>query len=172
MQAVGRALRLDGDRDKTAYIFVPVLLEPGQDPVSALQSSAYGPVWRVVSALAAHDETLSEELDIRRRALGRSNGRSGNNPLSAMPDWLQFSGVPVPEQFARAITVHAVRSTTASWEEHLGAAAAYSEKHGDLLAPVTTSPNQDCHWGSGSARPATSTRTKPSHRHVYPSSTR
>ncbi|WP_241672041.1 hypothetical protein [Streptomyces sp. IB2014 016-6] len=55
---MGRALRLGGKRDKTAYIIVPILMEPGQDPVEALKSSAYAPVWQVVNAPAAHDETL------------------------------------------------------------------------------------------------------------------
>ncbi|MCX4681528.1 Helicase associated domain protein [Streptomyces sp. NBC_01433] len=132
VQAVGRALRLGGQKDKTAYILVPVLMEPGQDPVSALQGSAYAPVWQVVSALAAHDEALGADLEARRRALGRSYLPSGET-LTELPEWLQINGVPVPHRFAEAITVQAVRSTTASWEEHLGAAASYADEHGDLL---------------------------------------
>ncbi|WP_197370480.1 helicase associated domain-containing protein, partial [Streptomyces clavuligerus] len=126
-------LRLGGRRDKMAHIFVPVVLEPGQDPVGALQGSAYGPVWQVVSALAAHDEALGAELDARRHDLGRyrSPGREGS--LRELPGWLRFNGVPVPPRFAEAITVATVRSTTSSWEENLGAAAGYAEEHGDLL---------------------------------------
>ncbi|MGW6745020.1 Helicase associated domain protein [Streptomyces sp. NPDC055025] len=136
VQAVGRALRLGGKKDKIAYIVVPVLMEPGQDPVSALQGSAYAPVWQVVSALAAHDETLGAELEARRRELGRSH-RPSKETLTELPKWLQLKGIPVPHRFAEAITVQAVRSTTTSWEEHLGAAAAYADEHGDLL--VSTS---------------------------------
>lgn len=135
VQAVGRALRLGGDPNKTAYIFVPVLLAQGQDPVDALEDSVYGPVWRVVNALAAHDETLGQELDARRRELGRKSRASGNS-VTELPDWLRISGVPVPERFARAITVHTVRSTTSSWEEKVGAAAAYAAEHGNLLPHV------------------------------------
>ncbi|MFI6281630.1 Helicase associated domain protein [Streptomyces sp. NPDC050988] len=132
VQAVGRALRLGGRTDKTAYIFVPVLMEPGQDPVSALQDSAYGPVWQVVSALAAHDEALGAELEARRRELG-GGYQPSRDPLADLPEWLQVHGIPVPHRFAQAITVKAVRSTTASWEEHVGAAVAYAAEHGDLL---------------------------------------
>ncbi|MDH6222749.1 DEAD/DEAH box helicase [Streptomyces pseudovenezuelae] len=131
VQAIGRALRLGGKTDKTAYIFVPVLLEPGQDPVSALQGSAYAPVWQVVSALAAHDEALGAELEARRRDLGRDY--QPGKALMELPAWLQVHGIPVPHRFAQAITVKAIRSTTPSWEEHVGAAAAYADQHGDLL---------------------------------------
>lgn len=132
VQAVGRALRLGGETDKTAYILVPVLMEPGQDPVSALQGSAYAPVWQVVSAMAAHDEALRAELDVRRRELGAGHCAAGR-PVPELPEWLQIHGIPVPRRFAEAISVQTVRSTTASWEEHLGAAAAYVAEHGDLL---------------------------------------
>ncbi|MEU6353591.1 Helicase associated domain protein [Streptomyces sp. NPDC047072] len=131
VQAVGRALRLGGRNDKTAYIFVPVLMEPGQDPVSALQDSAYSPVWQVVSALAAHDEALGAELEARRRELGR--GYQSRETLADLPQWLQVHGIPVPHRFAEAITVKAVRSTTASWEEHVGALIDYAAEHRDLL---------------------------------------
>jgi superfamily II DNA or RNA helicase len=131
VQAIGRALRLGGKTDKTAYIFVPVLMEPGQDPVSALQGSAYAPVWQVVSALAAHDEALGAELEARRYDLGRDD--RPRDALMELPEWLQFHGIPVPHRFAQAITVKAIRSTTPSWEEHVGAAAAYAEQHGNLL---------------------------------------
>ncbi|MDX3854868.1 DEAD/DEAH box helicase [Streptomyces sp. AK02-01A] len=148
VQAVGRALRLGGMKDKTAYILVPVLMEPGQDPVSALQGSAYAPVWQVVSALAAHDEALGAELDARRRALGGSHRTSGGT-LTELPKWLQFRGIPVPDRFAEAITVQAVRSSTTSWEEYLGAAAAYADEHGNLLVRtdfVTESGLTLGHW--------------------------
>lgn len=130
VQALGRALRLGGKKDKTAYILVPVLMEPGQDPIGALQGSAYAPVWQVVRALAAHDEALGAELEARRRELGRT---PCGQTLDELPEWLHITGMPVPHRFAEAITVQAVRSTTVSWEEHMGAAAAYVAEHGDLL---------------------------------------
>ncbi|MFF3957459.1 Helicase associated domain protein [Streptomyces sp. NPDC001890] len=133
VQAVGRALRLGDEKEKTAYILVPVLMGAGQEPVSALEDSAYAPVWNVVSALAAHDDDLRADLEARRRELGASSYHPDRNTLSHVPDWLHISGMPVPDRFAEAITTQAVRSTTDSWEEHVGAAAAYAAEHGDLL---------------------------------------
>ncbi|MGY3056208.1 superfamily II DNA or RNA helicase [Streptomyces sp. TE3672] len=133
VQAVGRALRLGNEKEKTAYILVPVLMGAGQEPVSALEDSAYAPVWSVVSALAAHDDGLRADLEARRRELGASNFDPARNALSRVPEWLHISGMPVPDRFAEAITTQAVRSATDSWEEYAGAAAAYAAEHGDLL---------------------------------------
>jgi len=134
VQAVGRALRL-GKRSgpKTASILVPVHLGPGQDPESALEASAYAPVWQVIRGLAAHDDDLAAQLAAQRRTLGLG----GNYPEDAreLPDWLRITGVPVPPGFAAAITVRAIRSTTETWNEFLGAAAAFKAEHGHLLIP-------------------------------------
>lgn len=132
VQAVGRALRLGGKEDKTAYIFVPVVIGAGEDPVSALEGSAYGHLWQVVSALAAHDEDLAANLEARRHDLGR-NSYDASRALMGTPDWLSFSGTAIPDGFAQAITVRTVRSMTTSWEEYVGAASAYAKEKGDLL---------------------------------------
>ncbi|WP_369228503.1 Helicase associated domain protein (plasmid) [Streptomyces sp. R39] len=133
IQAVGRALRLGGKKEKMAYVVIPVLLDPGQDPVSALEGSAYAPVWRVVQALAAHDESIAARLKASRAVLGRSH--DGGSDLAETPEWLAFSGVPVPPAFAAAITAHAIRSATESWEEFFGAAQEYHDKTGNLDVP-------------------------------------
>ncbi|WP_329317972.1 DEAD/DEAH box helicase [Streptomyces sp. NBC_01262] len=134
VQAVGRALRL-GKRSgpKTASILVPVHLGPGQDPEAALEASAYAPVWQVVRGLAAHDDDLATHLAAQRRSLGLSD----NYPEDSreLPDWLRITGVPVPPGFAAAITVRAIRSTTETWNEFLGGAAAFKAEHGHLLIP-------------------------------------
>ncbi|MFB7270677.1 Helicase associated domain protein [Streptomyces sp. NPDC056244] len=133
VQALGRAMRLGGQPDKTAYIIVPVLLKPGQDAVSALEGSAYAPVWRVAQALRAQDETFAAALDAARAAIGQAGtprARLGN-----VPDWLHVSGISVPAAFVSAITVHAVTATTETWEEYYGAACAYQQREGNLLIP-------------------------------------
>ncbi|MEV8605593.1 Helicase associated domain protein [Streptomyces griseoviridis] len=135
VQAVGRALRRGNHQGpKTAYILVPVHLGPGETPETALDSSAYASVWQVLRSLSAHDEEFAARLADLRRRLGSLNGR----PLPScnqLPDWLHISGVPVPPGFADAITVRAVRSSTETWEEFLGACAAYKAEHGNLLVP-------------------------------------
>lgn len=135
VQAVGRALRRGNHQGpKTAYILVPVHLGPGESPETALDSSAYASVWQVLRALSAHDDEFAARLAGLRRKLGSLNGR----PLptrNQLPEWLHITGVPVPPGFADAITVRAVRSSTETWEEFLGACAAYKAEHGDLLVP-------------------------------------
>ncbi|MDF5756575.1 DEAD/DEAH box helicase [Spongiactinospora sp. TRM90649] len=133
IQAIGRALRR-GARPgpKTASVIIPVILGPGDDPETALQASAYAPLWQIVRALATHDEDLTVRLTEQRRNIG------GDQTLSysmKIPEWLHISGVPVPDGFASAITVQTVRCATSSWEEKYGACSAYYAKHGDLLVP-------------------------------------
>ncbi|MFF9076115.1 Helicase associated domain protein [Streptomyces sp. NPDC014872] len=136
IQAVGRALRLGGRREKTAYVIVPVLLEPGQDPVSALEGSAYGPVWRVIQALAAHDEMLASSLKASRTELGHADADDAGGGPRDVPEWLAFTGAPVPPTFASAITAYAIRSATESWDELFGAAEQYRKRTGNLLVPT------------------------------------
>nr|WSX75829.1 Helicase associated domain protein [Streptomyces sp. NBC_00899] len=136
IQAIGRALRLGGRPDKVAHILVPVVLAPDQDPVAALEASAYEPVWRITQALCAHDEDFVRSLNAARASLGHSPSAAGL-PRSELPQWLQFAGAtPIPAGFAAAIGLHAVRTVTESWEEYFGAARAYREVHQDLLIPV------------------------------------
>ncbi|MEU4234831.1 Helicase associated domain protein [Nonomuraea sp. NPDC026600] len=138
IQAIGRALRLGTQPGpKTASIIVPVILEPGEDPETALSTSAYAGVWQVVGALAAHDEDLASHLSTLRRQLGDDSLRTGakDSPDRPLLEWLRVTGVPVPPGFAAAITVQAIRASTHSWEEYYGAAEAYYAQAGDLLVP-------------------------------------
>ncbi|WP_188196676.1 DEAD/DEAH box helicase [Nonomuraea sp. SYSU D8015] len=138
IQAIGRALRRGTQPGpKTASIIVPVILGPGEDPETALDTSAYASVWQVVRALATHDDDLATHLSTLRRRLGTGSARTDATDSSEwpLPDWLRITGVPVPPGFANAITVRTVRASTHSWEEYYGAAQAYSAEFGDLLVP-------------------------------------
>ncbi|MEU4231096.1 Helicase associated domain protein [Nonomuraea sp. NPDC026600] len=138
IQAIGRALRRGNQPGpKTASIIVPVILEPGEDPETALATSAYAGVWQVVGALAAHDEELASHLSTLRRQLGNDSLLAGAkvSPDRPLLEWLRVTGVPVPDGFAAAITVQAIRASTHSWEEYYGAAEAYYAQAGDLLVP-------------------------------------
>lgn len=129
IQAIGRAVRLGGRPDKIATIIVPILAEPGIDVETALSGSAYAPVWQVMQALRSHDDELAAELDkLRRHGIG-PGGRQ------RVARWLQVDGIDIDENFVNAITVRLIKSATAAWEEFYGAAIAYTEEYGDLLAP-------------------------------------
>jgi superfamily II DNA or RNA helicase len=135
-QALGRALRTGGRADKTATVIIPVPLGPEDTPESALEGSAYAPVWRTVRALRAHDERLAQRIDAMRLARGRAAYET-RPPRLVLPQWLQVAGVPVPAHFADAITLRMVREGAPVWEEMYGRALAYRERYGDL------EPDQD-----------------------------
>ncbi|WP_439681599.1 Helicase associated domain protein [Embleya sp. MST-111070] len=139
IQAVGRALRrTDRTRPKTASIVVPVLLDPDEDPESALASGRFGPVWQTVRALAAHDEDLARQLEQARRAMGETSAGPGlQQSPGQLPSWLSVTGIPVPPGFADAVSVRTVRMTTSSWEENVGRAAAFHAREGHLAVPHT-----------------------------------
>lgn len=138
VQAVGRALRTNGDRHKVATIIVPVLLAEGQTPESALEGSAFNTVWSTLCALAAHDVAFRGQLAHHRFELGHSDEAA--TASITLPDWLTFTGAAVPEGFAEAISVRAVRMTTDAWEERLGKVARYHERTGHLLPTVVEDP--------------------------------
>ncbi|MEU7195647.1 Helicase associated domain protein [Streptomyces xinghaiensis] len=135
-QALGRALRL-GDRTerKIATVLIPVHLSPGQDAEAALDNSSFAPVWQVVRALAAHDETLAARLTKLRRHLGSGKGQLDAAGRLHLPEWLHITGIPVPDGFAAAVNVQMIRSTTSSWEELLGACTAFHSEYGHLRVP-------------------------------------
>ncbi|MFD4554887.1 Helicase associated domain protein [Streptomyces sp. NPDC058469] len=137
IQGTGRAMRLsDRSTPKTATIMVPVFLQEDQDPETALSSTPFGPVWQTVRALASHDESLHRQLETARRSLA-APAADGTVDLGAgtegeLPEWLSFTGIPVPADFADAIAVRTVRATTTVWPEYLQAAETYRAEHGDL----------------------------------------
>jgi len=145
IQAIGRALRSGGNRRKIARIIVPVWLGPGQTPESALETSGYAQVWRVVCALRAHDERFALSLDVLRRQIGEREAANAEETDPAqdlepdqrgLPSWMSFSaGQPVPAGFAKAITLKMVKHTTISWEEFFGKATIFFQKTGHLRPP-------------------------------------
>jgi superfamily II DNA or RNA helicase len=151
-QAVGRALRTGGNPDKIARILVPVMPAPGESAESALETSdAWAPVWNTVKALRSHDERLAEYLDRQRYLAGHSRYHQPDDtsPQSdgfELPAWIRLTGgQPVPDGFARAITVQMVQAAAPSWEESYGQATAFAEKH-DHLLPSRTTDVQLCNW--------------------------
>ncbi|MFE3205611.1 Helicase associated domain protein [Embleya sp. NPDC059237] len=137
-QAIGRAQRRGDPRvPKVGYIIVPAVLGPDQDPAAALESTQWSTVVQVCSALAAADEDLAAEFIEARRAQGSAPRPHSQPRLSTgePPSWLRVTGVPAPEDFARAVTVRAIHAFTSSWEERYGAARAFFLEHGHLAPP-------------------------------------
>ena len=93
---------------------------------SALDSSAFKPVWDVLRALRAHDETLAEQLDSLRREMGR-----GTVGTLALPGRIVLDlPVTVEEEFVRAFEARLVEQVTASWEFWFGLLLGFAEREG------------------------------------------
>ena len=69
IQAVGRAIRR-ADNKTLGTIVLPVLIPNELDTEKALEDSAFKPIWKVLNALRAHDDLLSEGLNSFRMTLG------------------------------------------------------------------------------------------------------
>ena len=129
VQAVGRAIRLAPDKT-VGTVVIPVFIDTDEDPETALDGSAFKPVWDVIKALRSHDDELGEELDERRRQLGRRGQRPRH------PDKIQLDlPARVGVDFARAFDVHLVEQTTASWEFWYGVLEKFVEREDHSRVP-------------------------------------
>lgn len=129
VQAVGRAIRLATDKT-IGTIVIPVFVTSDEDPIAALDNSAFKTVWDVVKALRSHDDELGEELDGLRQQLARS-GQSLYRPKKLVIDLPERVG----DDFARAFDVRLVEQTTANWEFWFGLLTQFVDQHGDACVP-------------------------------------
>ncbi|MEV0761705.1 Helicase associated domain protein [Nocardia sp. NPDC050435] len=133
VQAVGRAIRLATDK-ATGTIVIPVFVDTDQNPETALNDSSFKPVWEVIQALRAHDDSLGETLDQLRREFGIKGGEGS----------IQLPGkivldlpATVSHDFADAFDVRLVEQTTATWEFWLGLLEQFIKQEGHALIPAT-----------------------------------
>ncbi|CAM3378010.1 DEAD/DEAH box helicase [Mycobacterium colombiense] len=131
VQAVGRAIRKSEDKT-VGTIVIPVFIDTDADAETALDSSAFKPVWDVIKALRAHDEELGEQLDELRRAFSKKRGRL------RLPDKIHVDiPIRVNAEFARAFDVRLVQQTTASWEEWFAQMELFTNEHGHGRVPFS-----------------------------------
>lgn len=143
-QGIGRALRRDPNNSaKTAHIVVPVIVSDEANEAAVdteLGSSAWAPVWQVLSAMAAHDDRLARALQLANHARGArdesstilpresitpSTGESLSLPISVvLPE-----GIPI-ERFQRALAVRAVESVGDPFDYGMGQLMAFVEHEG------------------------------------------
>lgn len=130
VQAVGRAIRLADDKT-VGTIVIPVFIDTGADPDTALNDSSFKSVWRVIKALRAHDQELAEQIDTFRRDLGRRGGSA------RIPDKIHLD-VPrsVGRAFIEAFDVRLVEKTSARWEFWYGLLERYADDNGTARVAV------------------------------------
>ena len=130
IQALGRAIRKAPDK-KVGTIVLPVFIAD-DDPDRLLNDSAFKNVWDVLKALRAHDETLGEELDELRRALGRQ----ASPPRRPGRIKLDLPAARVGAAFVEAFNTRLVEQTTATWDYWFGLLLAYVSRTGDSRVPT------------------------------------
>ncbi|HTZ15553.1 MAG TPA: Helicase associated domain protein, partial [Mycobacterium sp.] len=130
VQTVGRAIRLADDKT-VGTVVIPVFIDIGTDPDTALNDSSFKSVWRVIKALRAHDEELAEQIDSFRRELGSKGGRA------RIPDKIHLD-VPrsVGKAFTDAFDVRLVEKTSARWQFWYGLLERYADDHGTARVPA------------------------------------
>jgi len=133
IQAVGRAIRLSPDKT-LGTIVVPVFLGAGEDAAETLESSAFKPVWDVVRALRAHDDSLAGELDTLRRERGRlGSSAAGEAQEISKVELVLPEGVGV--EFAKAFDVAVVDRATENIEMWFGLLEAFATREGHSRVP-------------------------------------
>jgi hypothetical protein len=132
IQSVGRAIRLS-ETKKEAFILLPILLEDGQDSETQLESSKFGPLWDVLRALRAHDETLGNEIDSLRIKLGK-DGSLGNARLSRLTLDLSTTKINI-QAFNDALHLAAVEESSSSFHEWCGLYHRFYERERHGLIP-------------------------------------
>jgi superfamily II DNA or RNA helicase len=131
VQAVGRVLRRSAGKTKGTVV-LPVFIDSASGADLTLSNSVFAPVWQVLVALRAHDETLAEELDELRRSIGRGSAGWSRLPSKVILDLPTTVG----EDFVRAFTVLLVEKTTRGWEFWYGLLEEYVRETGDATVPA------------------------------------
>jgi superfamily II DNA or RNA helicase len=130
IQAVGRAIRKAPDKT-TGTIVIPVYVDHLDDPGTALDNSAFKPVWAVINALRDHDDELAEQLDHLRRQLGRGDSQI------RLPDKIHLDlPARITKAFAHAFDVRLVQRTTSTFEDGIAHLEKYLAAHGHARVPV------------------------------------
>jgi hypothetical protein len=118
-------------------------LSPEDIAAEKLNRSKFKPIWEVINALKAHDETLRLELDKLRLALGKENS------ISEFPEKIILD-IPtsLPENIEKHLEAFILENTTESWEELFGKAYAFALQNGHLRINRETSEENSvlAHW--------------------------
>ena len=131
IQAVGRAIRKSEDKSK-GTIVLPVFLEAGDDPDTAIDASNFKPVWDVLKALRAHDEVLAEELDQYRTNLGLGAIKKSDKIVKFVFDL----PANIDPAFSKSLTTKLVEAVTSSWNFWYGLLRAHYERTATTRVPA------------------------------------
>lgn len=133
IQAVGRAIRLSKNKEKSTIV-VPVFVDNSDDAQVSIEQSRFKPIWDVLKALRSHDEVLAQELDQCRIEMAKPG-------FENIKDQFNKINIDVPvrvdSQFTKAIKTLLVEQTTTTWEYWYGLLENYVERWGHTRVPPT-----------------------------------
>lgn len=145
IQSVGRAIRKSPTKSK-GTIIIPIFVDSLSNEEEHFEKSCFKPIWQVIKALRAHDDTLAEELDSIRLELGKRSYKAPAKLVKIVFD--------VPTQinvdFSRNLQLKIASKT--SWislaDSHPEIAAQWHPTKNGILAPndVTYGSNQKVWW--------------------------
>ncbi|UCN12655.1 MULTISPECIES: DEAD/DEAH box helicase [Mycobacterium avium complex (MAC)] len=135
-QCVGRALRLDPDRDDPAVIVLPVLVDDTCDLANQVARSRFRHVYRTLLALADQDSQLADEISGTR---GRgSNSRAGQRGGAGRRlVVVDADGAPSADELYRALRLHTMRLMTPGWDFGYTQLEKYVADHGHARVPAS-----------------------------------
>ena len=133
IQAVGRAIRKSKNKE-IGTIILPVLIPTDSDAETALEDTAFKPIWAILNALKSHDDEFAVELNNLRTELGRT-GSPGNLPNRLVED-LPVDIDSLLPGFSYKLSVAILEHSTASWEFSFGLLLEYFQQTGSSRVPV------------------------------------
>ena len=148
IQAVGRAIRRSSNKT-LGTIVLPVLIPSDVDAETAVEDSAFKPIWGIINALRAHDEKLADALDELRTNLGREKSIQDEMPKKVILDLpLQIDSLPF--DFASNLNLQLLERTTESWNFWYGKLVSYVALNGHASPPKPKRGNdQLAGWVTG-----------------------
>lgn len=127
IQAVGRAIRKSNNKT-LGTIVLPVLIPHDVDAETAVEDSAFKPIWGIVNALRAHDEELAIQLDEMRTSLGRTKDKN-LGMRKVICDLPADIDLLIPE-FSSMLNLALLQHATQSWNWWFGLLQNYVEENG------------------------------------------
>jgi superfamily II DNA or RNA helicase len=128
IQAVGRAIRRSTNKT-LGTIVLPVLIPSDVDAETAVEDSAFKPIWAIVNALRAHDENLANELDELRTSLGRTKTVKPILPPKLVID-LPIDIDILQVNFTSKLNLKIIENSTRSWSFWFGLLQTFVKEKG------------------------------------------
>ena len=135
VQAVGRAMRISGDKKDCGYVLVPLFLDVrnGETLDEALSRSDYQEVADVLSAMRDNDDEFEELIS----AVATEKGRSGRLDISKLSDAIHVVGSHINlEALTNSVMTAVVEELSFKWDGLFGRLLAFNERFGIADVPA------------------------------------